>query len=129
MNGSVRTAVFGTAALLMLFGAVADAFVIVPDLAGDLTELGVRATVLGGTILRLRFGAMAMFGFALMVAAAAVQSMRGIAPARTPLAIVATIEIVFGVMAFSRSHNPHHLGPLVMGVLLAGALALPGGAR
>ena len=32
---------------------------------------------------------------------------------------------VFGVMAFSRSHNPHHLGPLAMGLLLGAALAIP----
>jgi len=60
-----------------------------------------------------------------MVSAAAIQAMRGIAPARMPLAVVAIIYTAFGVMAFSRSHNPHHLGPLVMGVLLGAALAIP----
>ena len=42
---------------------------------------------------------------------------------------VALIYIAFGVMTFSRSHNPHHLGTLVMGVLLGSALAIPRGAE
>ncbi|PYR57109.1 MAG: hypothetical protein DMF91_20235, partial [Acidobacteria bacterium] len=116
-------------ALLMMFGAVENAFVVVPDLHGDLVEIGVRPTVLGGTVLRLYFGALAMFGFAVMVSAAAIQAIRGIAPARLPLAVIAVIDTAFGIMAFSRSHNPHHLGPLVMGVLLGAALAIPGSKR
>lgn len=62
---------------------------------------------------------------ALMVSAAAIQAIRGIPPTRIPLAIIAVIHMVFGVLAFSRSHNPHHLGPLAMGVLLGAALAIP----
>jgi len=125
MKQSVRAALFIGSALLMIVGAIGDAFFVVPDLHGDLVEIGVRPTVLGGTVLRLYFGALANFGFALMVSAAAIQAMRGIAPARMPLAVVAIIYTAFGVMAFSRSHNPHHLGPLVMGVLLGAALAIP----
>jgi len=129
MKQSFRTALFIASALLMMFGAVGDAFVVVPDLHGDLVEIGVRPTVLGGTVLRLYFGALAMFGFAVMVSAAAIQAIRGIAPARLPLAVIAVIDTAFGIMAFSRSHNPHHLGPLVMGVLLGAALAIPGSKR
>ena len=125
MKLSLRTALFVAAALLMIFGAVGDAFVVVPDLHGDLVEIGVRPTVLDGTVLRLYFGAIANFGFALMVSAAAIQALRGISPARFPLAVIAVIYTAFGVLAFSRSHNPHHLGPLAMGVLLAAALAIP----
>lgn len=125
MKQSFRTALLIASALLMIFGAVGDAFVVVPDLHGDLVEIGVRPTVLGGTVLRLYFGAIANFGFALMVSAAAIQAIRGIQPARMPLAIVALIYTAFGVVAFSRSHNPHHLGSLAMGVLLAAALAIP----
>src|SRR2546428_8085398 len=123
MKQSFRTALFIASALLMMFGAVGDAFVVVPDLHGDLVEIGVRPTVLGGTMLRLYFGALAMFGFAVMVSAAAIQAIRGIAPARLPLAVIAMMYTAFGVMAFSRSHNPHHLGPIAMGVLLGAALA------
>ena len=129
MKQSLRTALFIASALLMMFGAVENAFVVVPDLHGDLVEIGVRPTVLGGTVLRLYFGALAMFGFAVMVSAAAIQAIRGIAPARLPLAVIAVIDTAFGIMAFSRSHNPHHLGPLVMGVLLGAALAIPGSKR
>ena len=125
MNLSFRTALFIASALLMVFGAVGDAFVVVPDLQGDLVEIGVRPTVLGGTVLRLYFGAIAMSGFALIVSAAAIQAIRGIQPARFPLAVIAVIYMAFGVLAFSRSHNPHHLGPLAIGVLLAAALAIP----
>ena len=124
MKQSFRTVLLIAAALLMIFGAVGDTFVTMPDLRGDLIEIGVRPTVLGSTLLHLYFGALAMFGFALMVSAAAIQSIRGIAPARLPLAIVAVIYTVFGIMAFSPTHNPHHLGPLAIGVLLAAALAI-----
>lgn len=129
MKQSLRTALLIASALLMIFGAVGDALVVVPDLHGDLVEIGVRPTVLGGTVLYLHFGVIAMFGFALMVSAAAIQAMRGIALARMPLAVVAMIYTAFGVMAFLRSHNPHHLGPLAMGVLLGAALAIPGSRR
>ena len=126
MKPSFRTALLIAAALLMMFGAIGYAGAVVPDLHGDLVEIGVRPTVLGGTVLYLYFSALAMFGFALMVSAAAIQTARGIPPARIPLAIVAVIYTAFGVMAFSRSHNPHHLGLLAMGVLLGAALAIPG---
>jgi hypothetical protein len=82
--------------------------------------------VLGGTVLSLYFSAIAMFGFTLIVAAAAIQALRGIPPTPLPLAVIAVIYTAFGVLAFSRSHNPHHLGPLAMGVLLAAALAITG---
>ncbi len=69
MKLSLRTVLFIASALLMIFGAVGDAFVVEPDLHGDLVEIGVRPTVLGGTVLRLYFGAIANFGFALIVSA------------------------------------------------------------
>jgi hypothetical protein len=125
MTQSVRTALLTASALLMIVGALGNALVVVPDLHGDLIEIGVRPTVLGGTVLHLYFAVLTMFGFALMVSTAAIQSMRGIAPARMPLSIVAAIDIAFGIMSFSRSHNPHHLGPIAMGVLLGAALAIP----
>jgi hypothetical protein len=125
MKLSFRTALFIASALLMMFGAFGYSFIVVPDLHGDLVEIGVRPTVLGGTVLYLYFSAIAMFGFALMVTAAAVQEIRGIPPARLPLAVIAVIYTAFGIITFSRSHNPHHLGTLAMGVLLGAALAIP----
>jgi hypothetical protein len=125
MKLSFRTALLVAAALLITFGAVGDTFVVLPDLHGDLIEIGVRPTVLGGTVIRLYFGALAMFGFAVIVSAAAIQSIRGVAPARLPLAVIALIYTIFGVIAFLRSHNPHHLGLLLIGALLAAALANP----
>jgi len=112
-------------ALLMLFGAFSYTFVLLPDLHGDLTEIGVRRRVLGTTVLHLQFAAAAMWAFALMVCLAVVETMRGKSIARAPLAIIATIYVVFGATAFSASHNPHHLGPVAMGVLLGVALLFP----
>jgi hypothetical protein len=90
-----------------------------------LIEIGVRPTVLGGTVLHLYFAAIAMFGFAIMVSAAAVQAIRGSQPARIPLAVVALIYMAFGIIAFSQSRDLHHFGPLAMGLLLGAALLIP----
>ena len=122
---SVRIVLLSTAALLMMIGAVGYTFNVVPDLHGDLVEIGVRPSVLGGTVLHLYFAAVAMFGFTLIVAGAAIQAMRGSAPARLPLVVIAVVYTAFGIAAFSRSHNPHHAGPIAMGVLLGAALAIP----
>lgn len=127
MKQTFRTSLLVSASALMLFGAVGYTAVVLPDLRGDLIEIGVRQTVLGGTLLHLYFAAMAMFGFAMMALSAAVQSIRGVVPARIPLGVIAVIHTGFGVLAFSRSHNPHHLGPVAMGLLLAAALVIPAG--
>jgi hypothetical protein len=125
MNQPARAVLLTAAALMMIFGAVGYTTVVLPDLHGDLVEIGVRPSVLGATVLHLYFAAIAMFGFALIVLAAAVQTIRGGVPARMPLAIITIIYTSFGTYAFSRSHNPHHLGPAVMGLLLGIALAIP----
>ena len=122
MKLSFRTALFFASALLMIFGAFGYSSTVVPDLHGDLVEIGVRPTVLGGTVLYLYFSAIAMFGFALIVAAAAIQVIRHIPPARFPLVVIALIYTAFGVLAFSRSHNPHHLGALAMSLHKRGQL-------
>ncbi|HKQ60488.1 MAG TPA: hypothetical protein VJS92_04335 [Candidatus Polarisedimenticolaceae bacterium] len=129
MKQAIRAALLIAAALLMMVGACGYAGYVVPDLHGDLVEIGVRPSVLGGTVIHLYFGALAMFGFVLMVAAAAIQAIRGRTPARLHLAIVALIYVAFGALAFARSHNPHHLGPVLMGVLIGGALAVPDPSR
>ena len=100
MKLSFRTVLLIASALLMIFGAAGYSFTVVPDLHGDLVEIGVRPTVLGGTVLYLYFSAIAMFGFALMVSAAAIQAIRGISPARFPLVVIAAIYTAFGVLAF-----------------------------
>jgi hypothetical protein len=124
MKHWLRAALLIASAFLMVIGAVGYALIVVPDLHGDLIEIGVRPTVLGGTVLHLYFAGLAMFGFALMVSLAAIQAIRGVALARLPLAVVAVIYTAFGAMAFSRSHSPHHLGPLAAGVLLGAALTI-----
>ena len=118
----MRASLLAVAAALMVCGAVADAVVMVPALHGDLVEIGVRPSVLGGTMIRLYAGALALWGFALIVGLSAIQEMRGSAAAALPLAVIAVVEIASGVIAFSASHNPHHLGPIVGGVLVVAAL-------
>ena len=131
MKGNPRAGLLIAAALLMFFSAFANAMVMVPDLHGDLVELGVRPTVLNGSVRALHFAAASMFIFALMAAEAAIQSMRGKGIARLPLAAIALLHTVFGVTAFARSQNPHHIGGIAIGVLIAAALIVrpsnPGG--
>jgi hypothetical protein len=122
---SIRTSLLFAAAILMIFGAVANAIVVVPDLHGDLIEIGVRPSVLGSTVLGLYFGGLAMFGFAAIVSTAAIQATRGIVTARIPLAIVAVIYGAIGIVGYSRSHNLHHLAPGLMGALIGIAITIP----
>ena len=124
MKGNPRAGLLMAAALLMFFGAFGNALVMVPDLHGDLVEIGVRPTVLRPTLSALYLAAAAMFIFALMAAQAALQSMRDAPISRFPLAIIAVLHTVAGAMAFARSHNPHHLGGMLMGVLLGVALMM-----
>jgi len=119
-----RTALLAAAALLLFIGAFVSAFVVVPDLHGDLVELGIRHTVLYPTVDALHAAVLADFAFATIVAAAAIQSGRGIAPPFVPLAVIAIVSIVLGTMVFSRTHNPHHFAPIAMGILVAGALVI-----
>jgi hypothetical protein len=44
---------------------------------------------------------------------------------RLPLAAIAIVHLVTGVMTFAQSHNPHHLGPALMGLLIGAALVVP----
>jgi len=119
----VRTVALAIAAVLMILGALINSLVVLPDVHGDLIEIGVRQTVLRATVDGLYFAAFANFGFAIIVTAAALQSARGITPARIPLVVGALIYTITGAMVFSRSHNPHHFAPIVMGVLLLVAVA------
>ena len=115
------------AALLMGFAAVVNALISVPHLRADMIEINVRPTLLGAVTLGLYFGTFAMFGFALVVLAAAVHASRGATPTRPPLAIIAAIYVAFGVSAFFVwSGSAHTLGYVLMGVLIGLAISLPG---
>jgi hypothetical protein len=129
MNQPLRATLLAASALLMTFGALGYTLHVLPDIHGDLVEISARPTLVGSTMLYLNFTAIAMFGFALMVAFASVQALRGVTPPRAPLAVVALIYAVFGLLAFSRSHSPHHIGLVMAGALLAAALALPNNKR
>lgn len=125
MNQPLRAALLAASALLMTFGALGYTLHVLPEIHGDLVETGARPTLVGSTVLHLYFTAFAMFGFALMIACAAVQAWRGIIPPRVPLAVVALVYVAFGLLAFSRSHSPHHLGLVATGALVGAALATP----
>ena len=122
---SARAALLVVAAVMILIGAAGNAFNLVPDLHGDLVELGVRRTVLGGSVILMDFAALAMFGFLVIVGTAAIQALRGVTPARLPLAVIAAVYVAAGCIALSWGHSPHHLGNVAAGLALAAAAAIP----
>lgn len=124
MTYPLRTSFLSAAAILMWIGALGYTVVVLPDLHGDLVEIGVRPTVLGGTVLHLNFAAAAMIGFAVIVSVAAVEALRGTAPKRFQLAVIAVIYGWHGWAAFSRSRDIHHFAPIAMAILLAMAIAM-----
>ena len=123
---ALRAALLLMAALLMGFAAYANAVISVPHLQADMAEIHVRPTLLGAVSLGLYFSTFAMFGFALVVLAAAVQALRGATPARLLLAIVAAVYVTFGVGAyFLWGGSGHTLGYALIGALIGLAAALP----
>ena len=123
---STRAALLVVAALMIFIGAAGNAFNLIPDLHGDLVELGVRRTVLGGSVILMDFAALAMFAFLVIVGAAAIQALRGVTPARLPIAVIGAVYVAAGSIALSWGHSPHHLGNVAIGVLLAAAAVIPG---
>ena len=123
---STRAALLVGVIVLILVGASGNALNLIPDLHGDLVELGVRRTVLGGSVILMDFAALSMFAFLVIVGAAAIQALRGVTPARLPLAAIAAVYVAAGSIAFSWGHSPHHLGNVGIGVLLAAAAMIPG---
>ncbi len=112
------------ATVLMGFAAAVNAVVSVPHLRADMVEINVRPTLLGAVSLGLYFSTFAMFGFAIVVLAAAFDASRGATPARPPLAIVAAVYIAFGLGAFFLWRaSAHTLGYLLIGVLIGVAIA------
>src|SRR5437762_4654636 len=100
MRQPIRTALLFVTAIFMILTAMVNALVVVPHLRGDMVEIGVRPTLLAAVLLGLSFGTFAMFGFGLLVFAAAFQAMRGDPPAHGLLSIVAITYLTFGMVAF-----------------------------
>lgn len=124
MRSPLRVTLLLMAALLMGFAAIVNVAVAVPHLRADMAEINVRPTLLSAVSLGLYFGTFAMFGFALVVLAAALAASRGAAVARPLLAIIAAIYVLFGVGAFLLwSGNAHTLGYVLMGALIGFAIA------
>jgi hypothetical protein len=113
------------AAILMGFAAIVNAVIAVPHLREDMLEIHMRPTLLRAISMGLYFNIFAMFGFALLVLAAATQQWRGTTAAVPILAIVATTYIAFGAVAFFVwGGSAHVLAYALMGLLIGVALLM-----
>lgn len=122
MQQLLRPVLLFSAALLMGFAALVNAFGSTPHLREDMLEINVRPTLLGAVLLGLHFGTFAMFAFACMVLVAAIQSLRGTVTARLPMSIIAVMYLGFGLAAFVWSGSHHTLGYVLIGLLILGAV-------
>jgi hypothetical protein len=109
----------------MLASASLHGLVNIPHLHEDLLEIGVRHTLIVAIMLVLYFSVVAMFAFAGLVLAGALDSLRGKPTHETALWIVAGSYLVFGAAAFVVvGHSAHLLGYAFMGALVAVGIAL-----
>src|SRR5207245_4953532 len=100
MSRPLRAALLFAAAALMLFAAIVSATISLPHLREDMLEIHVRPTLMAAVLVALSFGTMAMFGFTLIVLAAAIQTVRNAAIDRISLGIIAAVYAIFGITAF-----------------------------
>jgi hypothetical protein len=99
MRQPLRAALLLMAGFLMASAALVNAAVAVPHLRADMAEINVRPTLLAAVSLGLYFGTFAMFGFALVVLAAAIRAWQGATLDRPLLSIIAAVYVAFGVGA------------------------------
>lgn len=126
MRQQLRSVLLLFAGLLMGFAAFVSAVISVPHLREDMVEISVRPALIAGISLGLYFGSFAMFGFALIVLAAAARTFRGAPPPSFALAIIAALYIAFGAGAFvAWNGSAHALAYVLMGALIALALLIP----
>jgi hypothetical protein len=125
MRQALRTTLLFAAAVFMGFSALVHAIINVPHLREDMQEINVRPTLLGAVMLGLHFSTVAMFAFACLVLAGAIQSLRMAVTPRLPLSIIAVTYVGFGIAAFVLSGSHHTLGYVLIGVLILGAIAIP----
>ncbi len=126
MRQTIRATMLMAAAVLAGFAAAVHAGVNVPHLREDMVEIGVRPSLLGAVMLGLYFGALAMVGFALLILFEAVRAMRGLAPSRSLLAVIALVYLAFGLGAlFAWGGSAHALGYALAGALAGAAAAVP----
>lgn len=124
MQKNLRTILLFLAALLMGFGAVVNAVVVVPHLREDLVEINVRPTLFRAVSLALHFSTFAMFAFTCIVLAAGIKSLKGAGSSPITLSIIGATYAGFGILAFILSGSHHTLGYLVMGMLVIGAAVI-----
>jgi hypothetical protein len=125
MRDQLRTLLLFSAAIFMFFVAIINVAVNVPHLQEDMVEINVRRTLLRAVMLVLYFASVAMIAFAIIVLIAAIQSLRGAAPARADLWIIAAMYLGFGIAAFALTRSHHSLGYSLTGLLIGVALLMP----
>jgi len=125
MHKQLRTLLLFAAAVFMFFAAIISVVVDVPHLEEDMVEIDVRRMLLRAIMLGLHFASMAMIAFAIIVLIAAVQSLRGLAPARAYLWVIAVMYVGFGLAAFAVTRSHHALAYSLMGALVGAALLVP----
>jgi len=125
MRQTLRTILLFVASLFMGFSAIVNAIISVPHLRDDMEEINVRPTLLGAVMLGLHFGTVAMWALTFVVLAAAMKSLHSPIVERRPLLIIALAYIGFGVAALIASKSHHTLGYVLIGLLIAGAIAIP----
>lgn len=101
----------------MFFAAVTTTTVSVPHLREDLLEIDVRPTLLSAVMLGLHFASFAMFGFAALVLAMAIRSVRAGEVDRVLIAIISIVYTIFGVAGFIGTGSHHTLGYVLIGLL------------
>ena len=123
---SIRGILLLIGGALILASAVLHGVINVPHLREDMLEIGMRPSLLGAISLVLYFSVVAMFAFAALVLAGAISLLRGQIPPLTPLWMIASSYLVFGLVAYIMVfQNVHFLGYSFMGLLVASGTALP----
>ena len=120
MPPHLRAMVLLLAGLLLAASSAVHEFLAWPHLRGDLVRDHASPGLIGALSLGWHFGSVAMLAFGLIVLSAGAAVWRSDRIATSPLWIIATACIAYGLAGFSLyGHNPHLLGFALLGVLVA----------
>jgi len=113
----LRLALAVLATLLFAAAAAAHAFLGWPPFEADLREAGLDGSHVGALATGWYFGSVAMATYAALAAFGAWEIRRGSLAGMVPLRLIGASYAGFGVAAWLiRSHNPHFLGFVVIGL-------------
>jgi hypothetical protein len=106
--------------MLLLLSSAAHAFLGWPPIRTALEQSSVAEDLIGGLAVGWYFGSASMMAFAFIVFIAWLQTRGHKVDARGAVAAISVTYIVFGSTAFvARSFNPHFLGFIVIGLIVA----------